>query len=453
MKSTPRIARRLLPLLIAAVLSSGSALAATPAKTPKAPTAQQQAAREEIERLTTRIEELSKQLGDDGQVRVIVRRVGPGEGPGDDDVIIRRFGPGDAPEAMRDFHWRDRDRDHDRDGDRGRGLRERRLGLGIVLAPNAAASGVKIVAVTPDSPAMRAGLHSGDIVLSIDGKKIPGNGEAAVDAARKMLGDLKQDQVVKLGYARAGKTGTISVKADQIHRVMVFERGEGGPPRTPRAWKGDGDRVFMLPEKVQMDIERIGPMRDCAPGKDDCHLPALVEAFRWQGLNLASIDASLGRYFGSSDGVLVISSGDELKGLQSGDVIQRVGGTAVKSPRDVMRALRDKEEGEQLKLDVLRDRKPVAVSIAVPKSRPLPFMVPPPPPAAPAPPAAPRTPGVAPTPAPAPAAPPPPPRPAAVIQWDEDSDAIVEVIRDVRVIDDGDTDGDEQIEIIAIPSR
>ena len=92
MKSTPRIARRLLPLLIAAVLSSGSALAATPAKTPKAPTAQQQAAREEIERLTTRIEELSKQLGDDGQVRVIVRRVGPGEGPGDDDVIIRRFG-------------------------------------------------------------------------------------------------------------------------------------------------------------------------------------------------------------------------------------------------------------------------------------------------------------------------------------------------------------------------
>lgn len=453
MKPTHRNTRRLLPLLIAALLTSGSAFAGPTPPPAKAPTAQQQAAREEIERLTTRIEELSKQLGDDGQVRVIVRRVGPGEGPGDEDVVIRRFGPGDAPEAMRDFHWRDRE--HDRDGERGRGLRERRLGLGIVLAPNAAASGVKIVAVTPDSPAMRAGLHSGDIVLSVDGKKISGNGEAAVDDARKLLGDLKQDQVVKIGYARAGKTGTISVKADEIHRVMVFERGEGGPSRAPRAWKGDGDRVFMLPEKVQMDIERIGPMRDCAPGNDDCHLPALVEAFRWQGLNLASIDASLGRYFGSSDGVLVISSGEELKGLQSGDVIQRVGGTAVKSPRDVMRALRDKDEGQQLKLDVLRDRKPVAVSIAVPKSRPLPFMVPPPPPAAPAPPAVPRTPGVAPTPAPAPAAPPPPPRPAAVIQWDEDSDAIVEVIRDVRIIDGGDADGDgdEQIEIITIPSR
>lgn len=456
-----RNTRRLLPLLIAALLTSGSALAAAPPKPAKAPTAQQQSAREEIDRLTKRIEELSKDLGDDSQVRVIVRRVGPGEGPGDGDVVIRRVGPGDAPEAMRDFHWRERD--GLRDKERGRGMRERRLGLGVVLAPNAAASGVKIVAVTPDSPAMRAGLHSGDVVLSIDGKKIAGNGEAAVDAARKMLGDLKQDQVVKIGYARAGKTGTIDVKADQIHRVMVFERGEDGP-RTPRAWKGDGDRVFMLPDKVQMDIERIGPMRDCAPGNEDCHLPALVEAFRWQGLNLASIDASLGRYFGSSDGVLVISSGDELKGLQSGDVIQRVGGTAVKSPRDVMRALRDKDEGQQLKLDVLRDRKPLAVSVAVPKSRPLPFMVPPPPPsaprapgAAPTPPPAPRAPGAAPTPPAAPVAPTPPPRPSAVIQWDEDSDAIVEVIRDVRIIEDGnadsDIDADERIEIITVPSR
>jgi hypothetical protein len=96
---------------------------------------------------------------------------------------------------------------------------------------------------------------------------------------------------------------------------------------------------------------------------------------------------------------LVLSNGQELPGLQSGDVIQRVAGNEVGSPREVMRALHDKEAGSQLKLDLLRDRKPVAVSITVPEARPLPFMAPPPPP--PLPPHPPLPPG----------APPPPPPP------------------------------------------
>src|SRR6476469_3670949 len=108
---------RIIPLFVAAALSAGSAQAAdeTPAPSAKAPTAQQQAAREEIDRLVKRIEELSKQLGDDGDVRVIVRR-GHGDHPeafaydddqGEDEdadgerkVVIRRVGPGDAPMAL-----------------------------------------------------------------------------------------------------------------------------------------------------------------------------------------------------------------------------------------------------------------------------------------------------------------------------------------------------------------
>ena len=44
----------------------------------------------------------------------------------------------------------------------------------------------------------------------------------------------------------------------------------------------------------------------------------LAEAFRWNGLNLASVDAKLGRYFGTDRGVLVLSSGPDLAGLQAG---------------------------------------------------------------------------------------------------------------------------------------
>jgi hypothetical protein len=284
-----------------------------------------------------------------------------------------------------------------------------------VLAANTAAKGVRVAAVTPDSPAMKAGLHSGDVLLSIDGRAIAGSGVEAVEAARAMLADLKQGQVVNLVYARAGKTGTASVKADVIAPMMALNREEFGPmPGMPGmddmhgSMREGHDRMMMLPPNVEMEIQRAGPMQHCPPGKDDCQLPALYEAFRWQGLNLASVDAALGRYFGANKGVLVLSSGPELQGLQAGDVIQRVAGGEVGSPREVMRALHDKDVGSQLKLDVLRDRKLLAVSITVPEAKPLPFMAPPPPP--PPPPGPPMPPAPrAPAPPPAPAAPPPPP--------------------------------------------
>src|SRR3546814_6262145 len=76
-----------------------------------------------------------------------------------------------------------------------------------------------------------------------------------------------------------------------------------------------------VPPKVRHEIIRIGPGTACK-GKD-CGTPALMSAFRWNGLNLATVDKQLGRYFGTDHGVLVLSNG-ELAGLQAGDVIQRI---------------------------------------------------------------------------------------------------------------------------------
>ena len=385
---------RLISLLIAAALSSSAAQAAEPAKAPAAPTAEQQATRAEIDKLVQRIQVLSSQLGDGSDVRVIVRRGGMGPGmPGhegmDHDMMM-----GDGP--MQDMRIERRG---------GPDMMRSGPGLGIVMAPNPAAAGVRIAAVTPDSPAQKAGLRTNDVILSINGKTVSGSGTGAVDQARDALGELKKDQVVKLRYAREGKTFDASVKAGDIKRVMMFNRDGGDMPRMH-----DGDmhqRMMMLPPGVEMEIERVGPRGECPKGEKDCGLPNLFQAFRWQGLNLSSVDAGLGRYFGTDKGVLVLSSGPDLKGLQSGDVIQRVAGAAVESPRDVMRALRDKDAGSQLQMDVLRDRKVASVSVTVPESRPLPFMEAPPPP--PAPPAPPASPGAPRPPRPAPPAPPPPP--------------------------------------------
>jgi membrane-associated protease RseP (regulator of RpoE activity) len=143
-------------------------------------------------------------------------------------------------------------------------------------------------------------------------------------------------------------------------------------------------------------------------------MPAFAEAFRWNGLNLASVDNSLGRYFGTDRGVLVLSTG-ELAGLQAGDVIQKIDGKAVDTPREAMDVLHDKPADALVLVEYLRDRKVASTRVKVPKAMPFRVPLPPPPPAAPA---APR----------APIAPPTPPPPPAAASTDD-----VVILRDVRI--------------------
>ncbi|HMB42753.1 MAG TPA: PDZ domain-containing protein, partial [Luteimonas sp.] len=351
-----------LPLMIAVALTSACAQAASPPPpAAPAPAANPEATRAEIDRLVARIQELAKQLGGNAHIRIEKHEFdGPGMPPRDDrrEVIIERHRDGEAPMAAPMFP--------------GGMMAPNSAGIGVVLAPNQAASGVRIAAVTPDSPAMKGGLRTGDVLLSVDGKKISGSGAEGVDSARHLLGGLKKDQVVRLGYARAGKTGEATVKADHIRRMMMFNRDESGdlPGMPGMPGDEDGDRhLRVFAPEIDAEIARGLPMRHCPPGSRDCAMPAMFEAFRWQGLNLASVDVQLGRYFGTDHGVLVLSSGDDLKGLQSGDVIEHVAGAEVKTPRDVMRSLREKSAGSRLNLDLLRDRKLLALTITVPEEK------------------------------------------------------------------------------------
>ena len=286
------------------------------------------------------------------------------------------------------------------DGDERVHVIERRIGgkpvIGVLLAPDAQA-GVRVTGVTPDSGAAKAGLKSGDRITSVNGTQVLGStGELRVENARKLLGDLESGKAVRIGYVRDGRTATASVTPSMERDVFWI----GGPGETfPRVRRVD---VPGVAPDVRQEIIRISPKGDCK-GKD-CKFPALMEAFRWHGLNLASIDPQLGRYFGTDRGVLVLSTGPELDGLQAGDVIQKIDGRAVMSPREAMEALRNKPANAMALVEYLRDRKVASTRVKVPEA--MQFRLPPPPPAPPAPPAppVPRTPKVPPAPPAPPAA-------------------------------------------------
>jgi len=288
--------------------------------------------------------------------------------------------------------------------------------LGVILAPDER-SGVAILAVTPGSAAARAGLRSGDRLLAVDERKLAGkDGEARLNEARERIGTLEAGKPVRIRYQRDQREATVEIAPQLGERIMVYRNGDGTEYvsntqlRTVRIERAT-PAVAVSPG-VRTEIYRIGPNPDC-DGKDKrkpCpaySLPLISEAMRWNGLNLATVEPRLGRYFGAERGVLVLSAPAGLKGLEAGDVIQSVDGRNVDTPRETMDALRDKPEGAQVEIGYLRDRSSARLKLSVPKAvawvPPPPPMPPPPPPAPPAPPAAPA--------APVPPPPPPPPPP------------------------------------------
>jgi hypothetical protein len=110
--------------------------------------------------------------------------------------------------------------------------------------------------------------------------------------------------------------------------------------------------------------------------------------------------------------VLVLSTDDSLKQLKSGDVLLDVDGSKVERPEDAFRLLRERAPGSDVKVQVMRQHKPLTLSMKTPEFKGI-FV--PAPPAPPAPPVAPTPPlpPAPPTPRVAPAAPPPPPVPPA----------------------------------------
>jgi S1-C subfamily serine protease len=88
-------------------------------------------------------------------------------------------------------------------------------------------------------------------------------------------------------------------------------------------------------------------------------------------LELARLNPELGRYFGTEEGVLVISAPkDSALGLRGGDVVLQVDGREPSSPSHLLRILRSYEAGETFKLDIMRDRKRETVSARIGQREP-----------------------------------------------------------------------------------
>ncbi len=237
----------------------------------------------------------------------------------------------------------------------------RRAALGINIGRGDAGEGVRVLGVTPDGPADTAGLRAGDLILALDGEDLGGgSGPPAEKRLLEHMTGVEPGEEVTVRYRRDGEEAETVVTTGELNPMVSF---------------------------VDRHVERIvGPEGGLATWIGDLPLPPMhVAAARHFGdMELVSLSPKLGEYFGTDEGVLVVRAPEgNLLGLEDGDVIRSIGGRQPTSPRHAMRILHSYAEGEEIELDIMRDRRQRSLSTVVPETGPAAAPRPPRPPAPP----------------------------------------------------------------------
>ena len=214
--------------------------------------------------------------------------------------------------------------------------------IGVVVRTDASPEtdklGAKLEAVTPGGPAEKAGLKAGDIITKFNGTGLAGvksededesgPGRKLIELARK----LAPGDTVQIEYRRASDTKTATLVAEDIDMA---------PTPMPHL---DGPEMMM---------ER---------GFGFCFGDS------WCDLDLVRLNADLGEYFGTKEGILVVKApADSSLPLKAGDVILSIAGRKPTSPAHAMRILRSYESGETVSIELMRKQKRLTVAWKVPE--------------------------------------------------------------------------------------
>ena len=209
------------------------------------------------------------------------------------------------------------------------------LGLQVQTEPPAKEQGVRVLEVSPGGPAAEAGVHSGDVIVALNEQPTTGPG-APRDLVERMTG-VQPDSKVSLKLLRDGKPLTVQVVAR---------------PAFNFAWTGlNGHGMPVVDMDDQVFQGAFGP---------GCGGATFLS-----GVELAPVSPHLGEYFGVKQGVLVVRA-EQLGMLQDGDVIMDIDGRVPQNGAHAIRILCSYQPGEKVRLDLMRQRKPVAEFLVVP---------------------------------------------------------------------------------------
>lgn len=168
-------------------------------------------------------------------------------------------------------------------------------------------SGAIVTSVVKDSPADRAGLKRGDLIVAVDGQNVKSSSEL-----KNLIGSLTPDKIVKLTIIRDGKKRVVTVKLAELEESIASEAGISQDGRT----------------------------------------------FSYKGITFANIDDSIRQRFGipqSVSGIAVVEiKNNETKGVAPGDVVLQVESTPVRNIAELKKALDSYKHLQKKRVYIIR---------------------------------------------------------------------------------------------------
>jgi serine protease Do len=225
-------------------------------------------------------------------------------------------------------------------------------------------SGVVIEEVAEDSPASKAGLKKGDIVVEFDGERV-----RSVRQFTRLVQETPAGRNAQAAVVRDGQKLTITVEPREGNGFNVF--GDLDPARVI----GDMAREFRFDGLAPPPPPPAPPARPGRPAPPEPPAPPAapfpdVDTFIWRsgnglGITVGDLSDQLAGYFGVKDGVLVTSITDDSAaakaGIKAGDVITSFNGTDVTQPGDLRRRIQRLADGDEFTVGVVRDKKPLTL--------------------------------------------------------------------------------------------
>lgn len=197
-----------------------------------------------------------------------------------------------------------------------------------------------VEAVERESPAERAGIQSGDMILAFNGK------------------DLKAGRIPMNAVLRPGKTVAVRLTRDDRARsvnVQVEERPRTVARAPVKVQVRPGDVIVEAPEAVIFGpTPRVPepPTPAFAPG-----WPGPDRVRYTVGAEMVALDRTLGEPYGTDHGLLVVEVGPRtpaaVAGVQKGDILLSVDGQELRSVPSLIRAVGRADDSE-VRLELLR---------------------------------------------------------------------------------------------------